>query len=541
MSPRSKRPHRRGSRRWANRPATGLNVINQTMLNLYQHKIRTPEEIKGIVGDRPRSKKVIMCHGTFDVIHPGHLRHLMYAKEKADVLVTSVTCDDFIAKGPHRPFVPEELRAANLSALEMVDLVIIDRNATPIKNILAVQPDFFAKGFEYIADGLHPNTREELDALETYGGELIFTPGDIVYSSSALLRLQAPNLSLEKLLVLMDSEGVTFSDLRQTLHSLSGLKVHVVGDTIVDKYTHCTLLGAASKSPTFSVKPERSECFLGGAAVVARHARTFGAKVALSTVMGNDDAKDLVLKELQDSDIEVLAEIDESRPTTVKERFVVDGHRVLQVDHLDNRIVSDRTVRAFCQDIESSASDVYIFSDFRHGIFHPGTVAPMTEAIGTGAFKAADSQVSSRWGNILDFPGFDLITPNEREARFALADQDSVIRPLATNLWARARCKWLILKLGERGVLCHRGPSLVPRDFFILDSFVESLVDPVGAGDSLLALSSLVLAQSGNFVIASILGNLAAAVACEREGNVPVAIAEMVAKLDTAERSANHT
>ena len=189
--------------------------------------------------------------------------------------------------------------------------------------------------------------------------------------------------------------------------------------------------------------------------------------------------------------------------------------------------------------IGSSASDVYIFSDFRHGIFHQGTVAPMTAAIGSGAFKAADSQVSSRWGNILDFQDFDLITPNEREARFALADQDSVIRPLATNLWTRARCEWLILKLGERGVLCHRGSNLLPRDFFSLDSFVETLVDPVGAGDSLLALSSLVLAQSGNFVLAAILGNLAAAVACEREGNVPVAIAEVEAKLDTLERSAN--
>ena len=90
-----------------------------------------------------------MCHGTFDIVHPGHLRHLMYAKEKADLLIASVTADAHITKAAHRPYVPQELRAANLAALEIVDYVIIDPNATPIENIRALQPDFFAKGYEY--------------------------------------------------------------------------------------------------------------------------------------------------------------------------------------------------------------------------------------------------------------------------------------------------------------------------------------------------------------------------------------------------------
>ena len=71
-------------------------------------------------------------------------------------------------------------------------------------------------------------------------------------------------------------------------------------------------------------------------------------------------------------------------------------------------------------------------------------------------FRVADSQVASRWGNILEFKGFDLITPNEREARFALADQDSGVRPLAAKLHEEADCKTVILKLGDRGVLTCR-------------------------------------------------------------------------------------
>src|SRR5262245_31471708 len=80
----------------------------------FEHKIKTPQQLAELVGRRPRRRRVIMCHGTFDIVHPGHMRHLMYAKEKADVLVVSVTADEHISKGPYRPYVPQELRAANL-------------------------------------------------------------------------------------------------------------------------------------------------------------------------------------------------------------------------------------------------------------------------------------------------------------------------------------------------------------------------------------------------------------------------------------------
>src|SRR4030095_6416338 len=102
------------------------------------------------------------------------------------------------------------------------------------------------------------------------------------------------------------------------------------------------------------------------------------------------------------------------------------------------------------------SADAVVFSDFRHGIFNRRTIPALIEAIPKGAYKVADSQVASRWGNITEFTGFDLITPNEREARFALADQDSGIRPLASALYDAANCKLLILKLGERGVLACR-------------------------------------------------------------------------------------
>lgn len=504
----------------------------------YGHKIKTLEGLREAIGPRPRQKRVIMCHGTFDIVHPGHLRHLMYAKEKADLLIASLTADAHIMKANHRPFVPQELRAANLAALEMVDFVIVDPNPTPIEQMRVIQPDFFAKGYEYFANGVPPKTQEELDTLAEYGGEMVFTPGDIVYSSSALIEAAPPNLGIEKLLALMDSEGIGFDDLRRALHALTGLKVHVLGDTIVDTYSYCSLLGATAKSPTFSVKHDFSEQFAGGAAVVARHMKTAGADVTFSTVLGDDELGQFVVDDLNKAGVHVEASIDSTRPTTHKERFIADGHKMLQVDRVDNRSVGPRTLGELKRSLSSMPSDLVVFSDFRHGIFNRQTIGELKGAIPADAITAADSQVSNRWGNILDFIGFDLITPNEREARFALGDQDSVVRPLALELFKLAQSRYLILKLGERGVISYRTPGPHPRDFFTIDTFVDHLEDPIGAGDALLSYAALTVARTDNIVMASILGAIGAAVVCERQGNTPVSPHEVDEKITALERRA---
>jgi rfaE bifunctional protein kinase chain/domain len=502
----------------------------------YRDKIKTLDELIRSVGPRPRRKKVIMCHGTFDIVHPGHLRHLAYAKEKADLLIASLTADEHIMKANHRPYVPQELRASNLAALEFVDFVIVDPNPTPIQHIRAIQPDYFAKGYEYFTNGIPPRTREEMDTLASYGGEMVFTPGDVVYSSSALIESQPPSLGIEKLLALMDSEGFDFNDLRRAISRLSGIRVHVVGDTIVDSYSQCSLLGATAKSPTFSVKHDLTERYAGGAAVVAKHMQAVGAEVTFSTVVGDDELGRYVIDDLQQANIECIPFVDPTRPTTHKERFIADGYKLLQVDRVDNRTISERAQDFLCSALRNTSADVVVFSDFRHGIFNRQTIGTLKEAIPAEAVRVADSQVSNRWGNILEFTDFDLLTPNEREARFALGDQDSVVRPLASELFRQARCRYLILKLGERGLIGYRSPGPMPREFFTIESFVDRLVDPIGAGDALLAYASLALVATGHIVMAAVLGSLGAAIACELQGNSPVSRSKVEEKITALEQ-----
>jgi bifunctional ADP-heptose synthase (sugar kinase/adenylyltransferase) len=388
---------------------------------------------------------------------------------------------------------------------------------------------------------MHPKTKEELDTISAYGGEIIFTPGDIVYSSSAILSSEPPNLAVDKLLVLMESEGVTFDRLRRTLQQSEGIAVHVVGDTIVDSLTYTTMVGGMTKTPTPSLRLDRRADFIGGAAIVAAHLRAAGAHVVLSTVLGDDPFRDFVLHELHKMKVDCKAIIDGTRPTTNKNAIVCGDYRMLKIDTLDNRSISEPIMRQLVDQVGATPVRAVAYSDFRHGIFNRLTIPGLIEAMPSGAFRVADSQVASRWGNILEFKNFDLITPNEREARFALADQDSGIRPLASRLHREAACGTLMLKLGDRGILTSRSASGDVRSFFVVDSFAEKVIDAVGAGDALLAYATLAMVTDGSPVVASILGSMAAGAECERDGNVPIYPEDVLAKINKVERQARYT
>ncbi len=524
------------------------DLLMQDLLAKFGHKIKTAEELKKIIGGRPRQNKVIMCHGVFDVVHPGHIRHLVYAKSKVSphgnsldksqgILIASITADIHITKGIHRPHVPHKLRAVNIAAFEFVDYVVIDENATPLKNLEYLQPDYFAKGYEYVSNGMPPKTSEEAKILESYGGEIVFTPGDYVNSSTSLINIAPPELQMEKLSILMSSEGITFAELRNCLKKFSSLKVHVVGDTIIDSFTYASMIGGQTKSPTMSVLYQNRVDYVGGAGVVAKHMRAAGADVIFTTVLGNDAFKDFALEDLEASGVKCKAVVDQTRPTTNKNAIIVKDYRLLKIDTLDNSTITDSVLNQFVKQIKETEADAVVFSDFRHGIFNKRTIPTLAAAIPPNAYKVADSQVASRWGNITEFQNFDLITPNEREARFSLADQDSGIRSLAANLYDAANCKTLILKLSEKGLItCKNNDHSSLDSFFVLDSFAGHVLDAVGSGDALLAYATLTMLATKSAACASIIGSIAAACECEVDGNIPITTDVVLAKLDTLEK-----
>ena len=133
---------------------------------------------------------------------------------------------------------------------------------------------------------------------------------------------------------------------------------------------------------------------------------------------------------------------------------------------------------------------------------------------------------------IKDFKGVDIIFPNEKEARFALANQDSPVRNVGTEVLKKSKSRYLILKLSERGLLVYKKSGIYPKDFFPIGSFVKNLVDGIGAGDALLAASTLSFLSSKNILISSVTGNIAASLACEQDGNIPIKPKDLLKRLE---------
>jgi rfaE bifunctional protein kinase chain/domain len=505
--------------------------------NLLNGKLLSLKSIKNLVGKFPRKKKVVLCHGVFDVIHPGHLRHFSYVKKKADILVVSITEDQFVGKGHYKPHIPSHLRALTLCALEIVDYVLINKTATALNVINSLKPDFFAKGYEY-SDKKNFNTTEEDRLVNSYGGKFLFTPGDLIYSSTNIQKNKDINIDIEKIIFYMKYKNINFIDIKNILLKKSKINIHVVGDTIVDKYIVTNLIGGQIKTPTISVSYLSENSFLGGAAIVASHLKSAGATVTFTTVLGKDKIKNFVIKELKKQNIRVNPLILNYRPTTEKCAIIANNYRLLKIDNLDNQPISNSDVMKICKIIKKVNTECIIFSDFRHGIFHKESIKNFIDFIPKNILRVADSQVASRWGNILDYINFDIITPNEKEARFSLADQDSNVSNLARNLLKETKCKNIFLKLGSRGV-CSIDSSLKKEESFSLPSFTENPIDPVGAGDAMLAYLTISFLKSKSHFISLFIGLAAAACACETNGNTPVGIKQVLKKIDEIEEKVN--
>ena len=480
-----------------------------------------------------KKKKIILCHGVFDIVHPGHIRHFAHCKQKADILIVSLTRDIFIKKGTYRPMVPERLRAFNLASLQLVDYVIIDQNTSPVKLLKKIKPNFFAKGLEY-ADLKNPLTVKEKNIVESFGGKMIFSPGDYVLSSSKIINQIQPDLKFEKLKLLMDTENVDFNDLKKILKDLSKLKVHILGDTIIDTSHYCEVIGGLHKTPTLSVVKQISENFLGGAAIVASHFKSFAKNVTLTTVFSNDEKGKFALKNLKKNKIKTNYYSEDDRPTTNKNSYIVNKHKLLKVDELNNNTITNSTLDKIIKSLKKDKNQVLVFSDFRHGIFNNQTLSKIFESINHKTFKVADSQVASRWGNISDFKNFDLLTPTEREARYSLFEQDTPIRNLIGNLQKKSKANNIILKLGEKGLISI---SRKKNDYIALDPFVDNLVDSNGAGDALLAYSASTLYSTKSLIISSIIGLLAASCKCETQGNLPVTTDQIIEKINLLQKN----
>ncbi len=136
---------------------------------------------------RSEGKKVVHCHGSFDLMHPGHIKYFQAAKKMGDFLIVTVTPDRYVDKGEGRPVFSEVLRAESIAALECVDFVAINQWPTAVETLRLLKPHIYVKGQEF--ENLEDKTgkiQKEFEVVQQIGCEMRFTH-EIVFSSTELL------------------------------------------------------------------------------------------------------------------------------------------------------------------------------------------------------------------------------------------------------------------------------------------------------------------------------------------------------------------
>lgn len=475
------------------------------------------------------STKVVLVTGNFNVLHPGHIRLLRFARECGVQLVVGVYSDNIAGKASH---VSENLRLEGVRSLNFVDeAFLIDES---IENVIArLRPAIVVKGKEY-ESALNP----ELPEIEKYGGRLLFSSGEAIFSSADLIHKELFHSNIRSISLPLDymrRHKFDTSRLNGLLHKFSSKKVCVVGDLIIDEYITCEPLGMSQEDPTIVVTPLKSVRFIGGAGIVAAHAAGLGASVQFFSVVGADVSGEFAKTRLAEEGVTAYLLIDDNRPTTLKQRYRCKGKTLLRVSHLHQGALSIPLQHRLLENIEeaSHGADLLVFSDFNYGCLPQPVVDKITVlAKARGMMLVADSQSSSQVGDISRFRGMDLLTPTEHEARLAIRNRDDGLVILAEGLRRQSSASNLLLKLGEEGILIHAGDGGEDWVTDRVGALNAAPQDVAGAGDSLLITSALALSCGGNIWEAACLGSVAAAVQVGRIGNTPLRTKELLKELE---------
>lgn len=487
-----------------------------------ESKIKNIDELSSILAAlRSHGKKVVHCHGVFDLLHVGHIRHFEEAKKMGDVLVITLTQDEYVNKGPHRPAFPQNLRIEFLAALNVVDYVAINRWPTAVEAIRLLRPNIYAKGPDYkdaIKD-ISGGIKLEEDAVQSIGGELRFTE-DIAFSSSQLLNRHVPLYPPEVRTYLDDfRQHHSAEEIIRCLDNLRSTKVLVIGEAILDEYIYCQALGKSAKEPILAMQYTSQDRHAGGSLAIANHLSGFCDEVKLVTYLGAAESHEQFVRRSLKSNVKPTFIYKKDSPTIVKRRYVeqYSVSKVLEIYEMNDALLNAQESDELCTILETCLLkyDIVVVSDFGHGLITDSVVDVL---MNRGRFLAINTQINAAnigFHTISKYNRANYICVHEGEIRLDQRNRHTDIEPLVVDLSKRLHCKTIMVTQGKRGTLLYQDG----KGFYKSPSLAIKVVDRVGAGDSVLALSSVCVAREIPSEIVSFIANVIGAQAVTIVGN----------------------
>jgi rfaE bifunctional protein nucleotidyltransferase chain/domain len=477
-------------------------------------KIKDLEELAGLLGqEKSKGKKVILCHGVFDLLHIGHIRHFEEAKKRGDILAVTTTPDHLVNKGPGRPVFNEGLRAEAIASLDCVDYVAINRWPMAVETIRLLRPDFYVKGSDYsdAGDDRTGGITLEEEAVKSVGGQIAFTD-EITFSSSNLINRHLPvfDKEISDYLAALSSRHSS-DEVNGYLERASSLKVLVVGETIVDEYQYCEMIGKATKDPIQATLYHSTEKFAGGVIAVANHLANFCEEVGLLTMLGDRNSEEDFIRESLKSNVDPTFFFKDNSPTIVKRRWV-ESHllqKLFEVYEMNDEELTEEQDQELCSHLEEILSryDLVIALDYGHGMIGSKVVDLLCQK---SRFLAVNTQANAGnrgFNTISKYPRADYVCLARHEISLEERNRRDGIQQMILNVSRKLDCGRVMVTRSKDGNIFYdqrEGFSEAP-------AFESQPVDRMGAGDAVLALTSLCVAQDAPPDVVTFIGNVVGA------------------------------
>jgi|TARA_B100001964_G_C14259922_1_gene614822 rfaE bifunctional protein nucleotidyltransferase chain/domain len=477
--------------------------------NVKIDKVLELDELVEIISKAKSTNKIVVhCHGVFDLIHIGHIRHFEEAKKLGDMLIVTITPDKYVNKGPHRPAFTEKLRAEVIASVDCVNYVAINNWPTAVKTIEFLRPSIYAKGIEYndAEKDYSKGIVSEERAIKKIGGELKFTD-NITFSSSNLINKYLDVLSRDvKEYLTKFSKTTTSEDLIDYLERIKNMKILVIGEAIIDEYQFGQSIGKAAKESIIALKYLKTEKFAGGTLAIGNHLSNFCDNVHLFTLLGDIDSQEDFISKNLSKKVKTLFHYKKDSPTIVKRRFIEEFPlRKLLEFYIFNDMEVDKEqtleMKKHLLDILPKY-DLVIVADFGHGMLNKELINVIVDK---SKFLAVTTQTNASnmgYNVISKYRHVDYICTDERELRLECQDKNTELIKLIPGLSKKIDCKNIIATHGNRGCI-----TFSSGNSHFIPAFTESVIDTMGAGDAFLSLTAPLVALDVQMETVGFIGN----------------------------------
>jgi rfaE bifunctional protein kinase chain/domain/rfaE bifunctional protein nucleotidyltransferase chain/domain len=482
-------------------------------MNNSANKIKQLDQLTDILNNlSSTTKKVVHCHGVFDLIHIGHIKHFQEAKSMGDILVVTLTPDRFVNKGPNRPAFNEKLRAEAVAALESVDFVVINEWPTAIEVIKCLKPNLYIKGPDYkdYKEDVTGNIKKEEDAVESVGGKIAFTSGQTFSSSNLINEYISLYGAHQKKYISGLKEKYFKKDIKGHLDRLEDMKVLLVGEAIIDEYVFCNSIGKSGKDPVLVNQKISTEKYAGGILAVANHVSGFCKSAKILTYLGSENNQKPFIKQNLGTNIK-LDSIQKSESSTILKTRYIDTYtknKIMGVYDMNDNILNKTEEKQFNDKLLACISeyDLVIVVDYDHGLITPKIVKALEEG---SKYLAVNTQLNSfniGYHTISKYSNANYVCVHEGELRHDYRNRYDPIEKLIKKLTKKINADVITVTLGKDGCIVFKD-----GEFINVPAFAGKVVDRVGAGDTLLAITALCFAAGVPKDLALLMGSLGAA------------------------------